>query len=187
MLCSIGIQRSHRLSLSPHHPLLGSITEFSFRPPLIPRSSRNRPEELFGGPGIQVVHFGTTIVCTVRSSSIGFLSPMGDGAIWGPRRNCPQICGDCERGLDPAVVIPPEASSTPIISSESLAAAGYFSKTYTGKVRMADESPRALNCVHCSRSCACKPSQGGESSKRPPLCSVFLRMTTCRATSVLRD
>jgi hypothetical protein len=32
---------------------------------------------------------------------------------------------------------------------------------------MADESPRALNCVHCGRSCACKPSQGGESSKRP--------------------
>ncbi len=53
-----------------------------------------------------------------------FLSPMGDGAIWGPRRNCPQICGDCERGLDPAGAILPEASSTPIISSESLAAAG---------------------------------------------------------------
>ena len=32
---------------------------------------------------------------------------------------------------------------------------------------MADESPRALNCVHCGRSCACKPSQGGEGSKRP--------------------
>jgi hypothetical protein len=30
---------------------------------------------------------------------------------------------------------------------------------------MADESPRALNCVHCGRSCACKPSQGGETSK----------------------
>ena len=32
---------------------------------------------------------------------------------------------------------------------------------------MADESPRASNCVHCGRSCACKPSQGGESSKQP--------------------
>ena len=55
-----------------------------------------------------------------------FLSPMGDGVKWGPSRNCPQICGDCERGLDPAGVILPEASSTPIISSESLAAAGVF-------------------------------------------------------------
>ena len=53
-----------------------------------------------------------------------FLGSMGDGAIWGPRRNCPQICGDCERGLDPAGAILPEASSTPRISSESLAAAG---------------------------------------------------------------
>ena len=52
-----------------------------------------------------------------------------------------EICGDCERGLDPAGVILPEASSTPRISSESLAAAGYFSKTYTGKVQTADESP----------------------------------------------
>ena len=41
MLCSIGIQRSHLLttvlSLSPQHPLLRSITEFSFKSPLIPR------------------------------------------------------------------------------------------------------------------------------------------------------
>ena len=62
-----------------------------------------------------------------------FLSPMGDGVKWGPSRNCPQICGDCERGLDPAGVILPEASSTPRISSESLAAAGYFKKTHTGR------------------------------------------------------
>ncbi len=54
------------------------------------------------------------VLCTVRSStgSIGFFSPMGDGAIWGPSRNCPPICGDCERGLDPAGAILPEASST---------------------------------------------------------------------------
>ena len=32
---------------------------------------------------------------------------------------------------------------------------------------MADESPRASSCVHCGRSCACKPFQGGESSKQP--------------------
>ena len=32
---------------------------------------------------------------------------------------------------------------------------------------MADESPGASSCVHCGRSCACKPSQGGEGSKRP--------------------
>ena len=51
-----------------------------------------------------------------------FLGSMGCVVIWGPSRNCAEICGDCERGLDPAVVIPPEASSTPIISSESLAA-----------------------------------------------------------------
>jgi hypothetical protein len=41
MLCSIGIRRSHLLttvpSLSPQHPLLRSITEFSFKSPLIPR------------------------------------------------------------------------------------------------------------------------------------------------------
>ena len=62
-----------------------------------------------------------------------FLGSMGDGVQWGPSRNCPQICGDCERGLDPAGVILPEASSTPRISSESLAAAGYFKKTCTGR------------------------------------------------------
>jgi hypothetical protein len=64
-----------------------------------------------------------------------FLSPMGDGAIWDPRRNCPQICGDCERGLDPAGAILPEAPSTPRISSESLAAAGCKKKTCTGTGR----------------------------------------------------
>ncbi len=32
---------------------------------------------------------------------------------------------------------------------------------------MADESPGASSCVHCGRSCACKPFQGGEGSKRP--------------------
>ena len=37
MLCSIGIQRSHLLSLSPQHPLLRSITELCLKPPLIPR------------------------------------------------------------------------------------------------------------------------------------------------------
>ena len=57
-----------------------------------------------------------------------FLGSMGCVVIWGPSRNCAEICGDCERGLDPAVVIPPEASSTPLISLESLAAAGYVKK-----------------------------------------------------------
>ena len=37
MLRSIGIQRSHLLSLSPQHPLPRSIAELSFKSPLIPR------------------------------------------------------------------------------------------------------------------------------------------------------
>ncbi len=52
------------------------------------------------------------VLCTVRSPSIGLLSSMGDGAIWGPSRNCPQICGHCERGLDPAGAILPVAGRT---------------------------------------------------------------------------
>jgi hypothetical protein len=66
-----------------------------------------------------------------------FLGSMGDGVQWGPSRNCPQICGDCERGLDPAGVLLPEASSTPIISSESSATAGCFKKTCTGTFDLA--------------------------------------------------
>ena len=116
-----------------------------------------------------------------------FLGSMGCVVIWGPSRNCAEICGDCERGLDPAVVIPPEASSTPLISLESLAAAGYLKKTCTGRFDLA-EWPMSRR-VRRAASIAAAPAQAKrpravERRSGPPPCSVLLRMSTCRATSL---